>query len=88
MRNLFSNNLSKVLLVFAVVFGLSSCDEGDTIIITPENNTISGKVTFVESNFITSGGIYDIGVFPNWRNGVKWKGIVHDPGEDLDAEGT
>ena len=68
MRNLFSNNLSKVLLVFAVVFGLSSCDEGDTIIITPENNTISGKVTFVESNFITSGGIYDIGVFPNPSN--------------------
>ncbi|MCB0723037.1 MAG: hypothetical protein KDC42_12130 [Ignavibacteriae bacterium] len=59
---------SVVLFILAIVFSVYSCDEGDTIIITPANNTISGKITFVDTNRITSGGYYDIGVFPNPSN--------------------
>lgn len=60
----FYKNLSKILFIAVLVFSIYSCDS-TTVTPTTEANTISGTITFADTNFITSGGVYDIGAFSN-----------------------
>ena len=64
MNKTFFQNLSAICVVVLLVFTIYSCDS-TTVTPSPEANTISGTVTFTDTNFITSGGVYDIGAFPN-----------------------
>jgi hypothetical protein len=71
MKNTFYLKISKILAAVFIMFSIYSCSDDDTtpiVPIGPAANTISGTITFVDTNFITSGGFYDIGVFPNPSN--------------------
>lgn len=52
-----------VFFIFIFLFTISGCSDDNPV--GPEANTITGTITFVDSNFVTSGGYYDIGIFPN-----------------------
>ena len=60
----------KILFAFLFIVSIYSCSESQDVVTnpTPQSNTVSGTVTFADTNFITSGGVYDIGVFPNPSN--------------------
>jgi len=65
--NTFYSSFFHAILFSLLLLTVYSCS--DTVTPAgPEANTISGNITFVDSNFITSGGYYDIGVFPNPSN--------------------
>lgn len=61
----FYKNLSKILFVLTLVFTIYSCDSA-TITPSPEANTISGTVTFADTNFTFTGGYYDVAAFNSW----------------------
>ncbi len=48
---------------------MNSCSDDDTVPVTPsgpEANSISGTITFADTNFVTTGGYYDISAFNAW----------------------
>ncbi len=61
--------LIKFLFASALMISLYSCsdDNNNNIVVTgPEANTISGTITFADTNFISSGGYYDLSAFTAW----------------------
>ncbi|MDQ3193865.1 MAG: hypothetical protein M3P82_02570 [Bacteroidota bacterium] len=65
MKYIFSPTMFKTMCIALLLFTAYSCKEDTVTPSGPEANTISGTVTFTDTNFITSGGYYDIGIFPN-----------------------
>jgi len=62
-----SLSLLVFIAIFTTVFAVNGCSNKDNPVTPtgPENNSISGEIIFVDTNFITTGGKYDIGAFPN-----------------------
>lgn len=67
MKKRLKRNVIQIFAAAIFIVGLSGCsdDENTVNTVLPEANSISGTITFVDTNFITAGGYYDIGVFPN-----------------------
>lgn len=65
-KSLKTNIIFFFLTVIAAVI-IYACSDDDVInntTVTYDQNSINGRVTFVDANFITSGGNYLISVFP------------------------
>lgn len=63
--------LFRLMVISALLLTAYSCSDDDPVNPTPvgpENNSINGFVTFVDTNFITSGGVYLISAYPS----VSW----------------
>lgn len=65
MNKLLVQSFSKILFVLILVFTIYSCDSA-TVSPSPEANSISGKITFVDTNFTFTGGYYDVAAFATW----------------------
>jgi hypothetical protein len=65
MNKIFLQYFSKILFVLVLVFSIYSCDSA-TVTPSPEANTISGTVTFADTNFTFTGGYYDVAAFNSW----------------------
>lgn len=68
-KNSLRLSIIQALFVSVLMIGVYSCSNDDTTVTPtptgPEANSISGTITFTDTNFVTSGGFYDIGVFAN-----------------------
>ncbi|HCA42693.1 MAG TPA: hypothetical protein DEP28_05510 [Bacteroidetes bacterium] len=62
-----SLTLYALIMMFFTIISINGCSNKDNPVtpVGPENNTISGEITFVDTNFITTGGKYNISAFPN-----------------------
>jgi hypothetical protein len=65
MNKTLLQNFSKILFVLVLVFTIYSCDSA-TVTPSPEANSISGTVTFADTNFTFTGGYYDVAAFSSW----------------------
>lgn len=57
-----------IVMLFMAAYSCSDSDSGSNNPNTPtgpEANSISGTITFADTNFATSGGYYDISAFPS-----------------------
>ncbi|MBP9193005.1 MAG: hypothetical protein KBF96_10680 [Ignavibacteria bacterium] len=67
MKSKFKFKLSEVLAIALLVVTVYSCSDDDNPIIIsgPVANTVNGVVSFVDTNFILSGGTYLISAYPS-----------------------
>lgn len=69
-KNTFKLSLVHAMLISVLMISVYSCSDDDTTVTQnptgPEANSISGTITFTDTNFVTSGGYYDISVFNSW----------------------
>jgi len=64
----FSFKLFEIVIIALLFVSIYSCSDDDTNPVTPtgpDAKTINGKVTFVDTNFILSGGTYLISAYPS-----------------------
>ncbi len=67
MKTKFIGNFLFVLCAAALLTVAYSCKSDDVITtVLPDANTISGTVTFADSNFIATGGTYLISAYASW----------------------
>ncbi len=69
MKKKFSFKLFEIVIIALLFVSIYSCsDDDDNNPVTPtgpDAKTINGKVTFVDTNFILSGGTYLISAYPS-----------------------
>lgn len=58
-------NYLYLVAVSCLLFVAYSCSDDTVVTPAPQANTINGRVTFADTNFITSGGTYLISIFAN-----------------------
>lgn len=57
----------EIVLASLLIFAIYSCSDDNVIINTgPALNSINGTVTFVDTNFVLTGGTYLISAFGTW----------------------
>lgn len=69
MKKIFRSSLFQALCFSLLITTVYSCSDDDNTVIVPvgpEANSISGTITFEDTNFVTSGGYYDISAFTSW----------------------
>ena len=68
MKKKFSFKLFEVIIIALLFVSIYSCSDDDTNPVTPtgpDAKSINGKVTFVDTNFILTGGTYLISAYPS-----------------------
>jgi hypothetical protein len=68
MKKKFSFKLFEILIIALLFISVYSCSNDDNNPVTPtgpDAKSINGKVTFVDTNFILSGGTYLISAYPS-----------------------
>ncbi len=63
-KGIYSVMLQSVCVIF-LMFSINSCSNDTVTPAGPDANTVSGTITFADTNILRTGGFYDIGVFPN-----------------------
>jgi len=67
LKTKFLANFSLFVLILSVITIAYSCKSDDIItVVGPDANSINGTVTFADSGFVSTGGIYLISAFSSW----------------------
>lgn len=67
MKTKFFANFSLVVLILSVITIAYSCKSDDVVtVVLPDANTINGTVTFADTGFIATGGVYLISAYGTW----------------------
>lgn len=67
MKTKFFANFSLVVLILSVLTIAYSCKSDDVVtVVLPDANTINGTVTFADTGFISTGGVYLISAYGTW----------------------
>lgn len=67
MKKNFLANFSLVVLILSVITIAYSCKSDDVVSPSgPAANSINGNITFVDTNFISTGGTYLVSAYSTW----------------------